>query len=756
MENENYVVKVGKILSRQKKPDRYTLVSILKPQTIEEKNHGIIYFIIEILSTDPSMMRVAKLIEKTTIDEYYQNLSDGLTSLENALKKINERLASLADEGEIGWIGKINAVIAVLEQNILHVTQSGNLEAYLVRNHQITHITENLSSPNEKPNPIKTFINIASGDLIVGDKVIISTSELFYHFSLDDLRRIAAKFSPSIAAAYIVKMLRKEEIESINTLILELGVGEESDNKFSEIGKKIFNEENIVEQYQTKVLPFWRAFLTRSKKGVSQVKDKTKEVYGDRIAPSVSKFAEEASKKVNEKLAQKEMPKIEKEKKGKAAKDLLGLISNEPTKKGKLVTPQQGLFDSPRRNPFVIIISKTTTIIGHVKEKVSGSKKMSQVFGIIAIALIVILTFSGILSYGKKSAANKRTRIEQQYMDLKNKVDGAIKANELGDIKNAQALLEEAKNEIKSISSSKYMQGEIFALEKKIDDSVATIFKIQQVDDATSLTNFNTVDPTIKLGNIFRVGNKVFAIDRERYKGVSYSLDEKKTSSEANLTFDGLIASITLLNDKNSVAMLTNNPDGLYVFNAKVDATQKTKQITDEAWPQGKAVSSYLGNIYILVPKDSQIYKYASLVNNYSAKNNYIKDVGVDISNSIDMAIDGSVYLLQKNGDVVRFTAGKKDVFGLTGIPSDSSVKEKDPNALMINPIRIITTVDMQNIYVADAGAKKIIAFDKDGKYKTQYVSSKWTDMKDIWVAPDLNKVFVLSGTELFEVNTTK
>jgi len=425
------------------------------------------------------------------------------------------------------------------------------------------------------------------------------------------------------------------------------------------------------------------------------------------------------------------------------------------SKKGKSGVPQQGLFDSPRKNIFVVVFAKTSAVFVKAKERVSGSKKMSQALGIIAIVLLVILAFSGIISYGKKSAANKRTAIEQQYNDLKNKVDGALKANELGDSKNAQALLEEAKKEIQSISSSKYMAGEIFALEKKIDDSMGKIFNIQQVDDATSLTNFNTVDPTIKLGNVFRIGNQVFAVDRERHKGVSYSIDTKKTEASSALSFDGTAASVALLNDKNSVAILTNSPDGVSVFNAKVGATEKTKQITDEAWPTGKAIASYLGNIYILVPKDNQVYKYSSLVNSYSAKSNYLKEAA-DLSNSIDIAIDGSVYLLQKNGDVMKFTAGKAEVFGLTGIPSNGNEKEKDPNAKMLNPIRIIASTDIPYIYVADAGAKRIIVFDKDGKYKTQYVSNKWNDMKDFTVAPDLNKLFVLSGTELFEVNTAK
>jgi hypothetical protein len=109
-----------------------------------------------------------------------------------------------------------------------------------------------------------------------------------------------------------------------------------------------------------------------------------------------------------------------------------------------------------------------------------------------------------------------------------------------------------------------------------------------------------------------------------------------------------------------------------------------------------------------------------------------------------------------KTGDVLKFTAGAKIDFGLTGMPDNVNAQEKSPGAKMVNPIRIITSIDMNNIYIADAGAKRVVVFDKDGKYKTQYVSEKWNDMKDIWVSQDNNKIYILSGTEVYEVELSK
>lgn len=70
----------------------------------------------------------------------------------------------------------------------------------------------------------------------------------------------------------------------------------------------------------------------------------------------------------------------------------------------------------------------------------------------------------------------------------------------------------------------------------------------------------------------------------------------------------------------------------------------------------------------------------------------------------------------------------------------------------MVLAIRIITSLDLDNLYIADAGAKRVIVFDKEGKYITQYVSSSWSDMKDIWISEDGKQLYILAGTEVYEI----
>jgi len=774
MSEKSYITKVGKILSRQKNPDRITLVSIFKPQNKEQRDHGVIYFIIEILYNDPTIGRVAKIIEKTIIDKYYESLDDGLESFEAALKAVNEKLSTLADEGEIGWIGKINSTVAILEKNVLHITQVGTVEAYLIRDGKITHITENLSAPSERPNPLKTFVNIASGDLNIGDRVILSTSELFYHFSLDDLRRINAKFPPAIAATYIVKMLRKEEIESINTLILELA---ETEDDPSSIGKRLLLEEkNLVEQYNKKVIPAWRGILSFSRKGVQKSLEKTKDIYGEKIAPTVNQMAKEANKRVNEKM--EEITSQDQTEIGKGKKSLLGILpkigshikpsepeipifkkgtSSKSSAKGKkkqediLSDDQRNLFEAPKNTPIKKVFYSISRTYIKVSEPIKQSKKKSQFFMTLAVLLFVILVTSGIVSYQKRSVQTKKVKIEQAYNSLREKVDGATKANQLGDTKKAQSLLEESRNEIKDISSSSYMKDQIKALEVEINSAMEGIFNVQRFDDITPIANFTQIDQTIKVSNLMKIGDEIITLDKERFKGASYSISTNAMGYVSSLSFSGTIEKTTPLNDKSVIAMLANNPDGIYIYNSKTSTTDNVKQITDEAWPKAKSISSYLNNIYLLVPTDGQVYRYTSLINSYSNKSPYIIDKSIDLANSVDLAIDGNIYILMKNGDVLRFTSGEKTEFSIHGLPDMFNEKEKGADVKMLEPIKLVAGENIPYLYIVDKGAKRIVVFDKEGAYKTQYVSSKWSDLKDFVV--DGDKGYVLSGTELYGIS---
>ncbi len=110
-----------------------------------------------------------------TLDEvFFDNLeADAYDRFENALKEVNNTYKTLMEKRGDKTVGRISAIIAVFSGNELHLTQSADAEAYMVRKGKLSLISEGLSGKAKD-----LFVNIASGELLPEDKIILSTSRL--------------------------------------------------------------------------------------------------------------------------------------------------------------------------------------------------------------------------------------------------------------------------------------------------------------------------------------------------------------------------------------------------------------------------------------------------------------------------------------------------------------------------------------------------------------------------------------------------
>jgi len=110
-----------------------------------------------------------------TIEEvFFDNLElETYERFEKTLKEINLIYKNLKQKRGTESVGKISAIIAVFSGNEMHLTQSNEAEAYLIRKGKLSLISEGLSAKSDD-----IFVNIASGELLPEDKIIFSTSRL--------------------------------------------------------------------------------------------------------------------------------------------------------------------------------------------------------------------------------------------------------------------------------------------------------------------------------------------------------------------------------------------------------------------------------------------------------------------------------------------------------------------------------------------------------------------------------------------------
>lgn len=199
---------------------------------------------------------------------------------------------------------------------------------------------------------------------------------------------------------------------------------------------------------------------------------------------------------------------------------------------------------------------------------------------------------------------------------------------------------------------------------------------------------------------------------------------------------------------KNQGLYFTKDSEKIYyltsgqIYSLKLDGSGKESVITNDSdWTSPGGFSTYIGNLYVLDKKENQILKFVATDSEYSKSNYFSDNAGIDFSKAISMAIDSSVYVLSTNGNISKFNRGASEDFSVSGLDKDLS-----------NPTKIFTNADSDFVYVLDTGNSRIVVLEKNGTYKAQYQASVIKTAKDFDIDEENKKVYVLSGTKIYEL----
>jgi hypothetical protein len=167
------------------------------PENVEQEQLGTLFGIIKIDDTSEDSSYVTNLLTSVIKKEYFsKSHRSAEESFEASLKKANLALAELVRHGSTSWAGKINFSGGSVEKNNLHFSCLGNVSIFLIRHGQIVEISKDLEEGKDsETHPLKTFSNISSGKLEMGDKLIFTTHELTDIFSSEELRQNSEHFS---------------------------------------------------------------------------------------------------------------------------------------------------------------------------------------------------------------------------------------------------------------------------------------------------------------------------------------------------------------------------------------------------------------------------------------------------------------------------------------------------------------------------------------------------------------------------------
>jgi hypothetical protein len=161
------------------------------------------------------------------------------------------------------------------------------------------------------------------------------------------------------------------------------------------------------------------------------------------------------------------------------------------------------------------------------------------------------------------------------------------------------------------------------------------------------------------------------------------------------------------------------------------------------AAPAGaRAIAAFGGNLYVLDAAANQIWRYRPQGDGYGGTaESYFETPPGDLSTALDVAIDGSVYLLLADGRIRKFFGGAEQNLAIAGLSEPLT----RPAALAVD-----AETRQGALYVADAG--RVVQLKPDGAFIRQFraAGDAFDALEDLVVDEGEGRMFVMSGGRLY------
>ena len=371
------------------------------------------------------------------------------------------------------------------------------------------------------------------------------------------------------------------------------------------------------------------------------------------------------------------------------------------------------------------------------------SKKRKSA-AVVALVLILVFVFSIVLAGRKRQTQKQKQQYQAVLEEAKYRYDEAQGLLELNPLR-AKSLLIEAKKAIEDYRTEvgEDLVEEVINLEKQIDEALGQSQREYQLESATEFFDFDLVKEGFKADDWDGDENQVIVWDKSGLTAVVMDLESKASEIVigGEAVSDGELVGMT--GNWGFVVTSNNGADSPKVVMIDLDEGQVIGDEVEGDWTGINDVVGFSSNLYLLdAVEEGQIWKYLGSKGGLSSQRSYLKGDKYDLSEAVDMAIDGLVWVLFSDGTIVKYTQGVKDAFVVAGL-----------DQAFTQPIKLFTDSDSDNLYILDQKNTRVVVVTKGGEYQSQYIWPGIAGVKDLVVREDLKKIFLLTGEKIFTID---
>ncbi len=404
--------------------------------------------------------------------------------------------------------------------------------------------------------------------------------------------------------------------------------------------------------------------------------------------------------------------------------------SSEEVREKASAVLDDGAEGTPKKSPKV---SEWTHLLQEWKEL-----KRDKI--LVALVLVVVVLVVGI--YLVRNQGRKQQLID----DLEGKLElvelniNTAKTTGSYDKTSAKELLDEAEIEALDVLNSGYLRGKASEYLTGIETQRDLLDNVVRIETPTVFADFSIDNPGMNALGVVPFGDSLYVYEyNQLYQVILGDIQPALT-----IDVDEVVVDAAYFEEDESILFLTKSNR---VIEFK-DEQFSFVDTDDGSWHSAVDLEVYNNRIYLLDPMQGQVWRYYQQRSGYSGADGYVVDEAVDITDGASFAIDGSVFVLKDDGELLRLLSGENSAFQIKNAPTTD----------LSDATKIYTELEMFQVFVLDPVGSRVFMFNKDSRtgnlvYSSQYILDTEETLHDIYADKEANRLYVVGETKVFEVS---
>jgi len=650
---------------------------------------------------------------------------------EQFLGALNETLAEHVREGH--WqvpIEEFDAIVGIATGSQMYLSGCGELTSLFLhrkpsQRYQVYNLFRSIQTEQSLPTWEKAFAVVLDGDLHEGDVFCVTEKDLQREIQPEDLNHILAKLPPVSAVDKIRQYFPLKDALQLIVLKADLRADIQATSD------ELTHRSNL------------------SVAQLTETEEETELLLEDQRPNFVALVGKVVALLVG--LVRKEQPtshlsvgtQAPQDRWKRLAKKGLTLTWKYTKRLGKTSLLHGKKLSSARgRDELVAHLKGTRGRLTHRFKKLFGRidevpRSTKYLVGGLVIALIVFSIGVSTLSKSKTRSAEQESYVArvEQIEDMIERAAGAIIYKDEDQARslygNARTLVENlpTDTEERTATAAEYLADIQVALDE--------ISHLVTIPNPPLLGDLAELNESLKGNALIRTNDTLYAVGSD---GGLYELlqSEKRFTVSVNGTGLSVVAAAA----EDGAMYLLSNDGGSQVYTAGTETFDEVLT-TNESLVD---LVAYANRLYLLRPstddQEGQVLRSGRTGSTFGEPTDWISQRTADFSTAVSLAIDGTVFVLNKNGVITRFSSGSE-------VGWDAGTVDPPLTAAT----HIYTDGESAYVYVLEPDTKRIVVFEKEtGDFVVQYRSESFSDLTGIVVDEADYSLYLLAGSKLYSI----